>query len=144
MAVTLGWFVLMPLDAVRFRWSKVPAWTFPLGVVLIIATFAGVIWVLSENRFASVQVKLQPERGQRVIDTGPYRFVRHPMYASALGLYVGAPLMLGSWWALAFAPPIMAIYAARAVAEEDLLRGSLPGYDDYARRVRWRLIPAVW
>jgi protein-S-isoprenylcysteine O-methyltransferase Ste14 len=89
-------------------------------------------------------VRIQAERKQRVIDTGPYAFVRHPMYAAALLYLVGMPLLLGSWYGFLLVPVIVAGLAPRAVFEERLLERDLPGYADYMRRVRYRLIPGLW
>ena len=96
------------------------------------------------NRFAAVEVRLQAERGQTVISTGPYAVVHHPMYAYALLLMIGAPLLLGSLWGLVGAPLFMPLLAVRALGEEAMLIDGLPGYRDYAARVRFRLLPGVW
>ncbi len=139
-----GWLVLMGMDARRFHWSDVPVWANVLGGVLVIAGFAATMRVFAENSFAAPVVRIQEERGQRVIDTGPYAIVRHPMYAAALLYIVGMPLLLGSLYGLSFLPLILIGLGPRAVAEERLLARELPGYADYMRRVRWRLIPYVW
>jgi protein-S-isoprenylcysteine O-methyltransferase Ste14 len=100
--------------------------------------------VMRTNTFAAAVVKVQAERKHQVIDTGPYAYVRHPMYAGAIPLIVGTPLLLGSWHALAFSLILIALFALRAVLEEGTLRSELAGYDAYAARVRWRLLPGVW
>jgi protein-S-isoprenylcysteine O-methyltransferase Ste14 len=138
------WLTLIALDARRFAWSDVPFWAQALGAVLIAACMILVCWVFRSNSFAAPQVRIQDERGQRVATGGPYRIVRHPMYAIALLYFLGAPLLLGSWWGLLPVPLFMAGLGARAIGEERLLRQKLQGYDDYARRVRYRLIPGVW
>jgi protein-S-isoprenylcysteine O-methyltransferase Ste14 len=89
-------------------------------------------------------VRVQTERGQRVVDTGPYAVVRHPMYASAVLYLLGMPLLLGSWCGLLVVPLFVAGIARRAVSEERLLERELPGYADYMKRVRRRLVPGVW
>ncbi|MBV9653152.1 MAG: isoprenylcysteine carboxylmethyltransferase family protein [Acetobacteraceae bacterium] len=140
----VAWMALMALDARRFAWSSMPAWLQPAGVLLIAACLS-VAWVTFRfNSFAAPQVRVQADRGQRVITDGPYRVVRHPMYAGAALLFIGAPLLLGSWWGLAVAPLLIAGTAARAVGEERVLRRELAGYDAYAQRVRYRLLPGVW
>jgi protein-S-isoprenylcysteine O-methyltransferase Ste14 len=112
---------------------------------LLIALCIFLVWqVFRANSFAAPQVRMQTERGQRVITEGPYRIVRHPMYAAALFYFLGAPLLLGSWRGLLPVPVFMVALGARAVGEERMLRQALPGYDEYARRVRFRLIPGVW
>jgi protein-S-isoprenylcysteine O-methyltransferase Ste14 len=97
---------------------------------------------IRENTFAAPVVKIQ--EGQRVIETGPYAIVRHPMYASALFLFIGVPLLLGSWLGLAFSALLILAIAWRAVQEERVLRAELRGYEDYTTRVRYRFIPFVW
>jgi protein-S-isoprenylcysteine O-methyltransferase Ste14 len=144
MVVYVAWMGLMALDARRFGWSHVPVWAQALGAVLITTSFLGVGWVFATNSFAAPVIKLQADRGQRVIDTGPYAIVRHPMYAFGLLQFVGGPLMLGSWWGLALVPPAIAALAFRTLGEEKMLRAELAGYDDYARRVRWRYAPGLW
>lgn len=139
-----GWLVIMALDAQRWRTSDVPPWLNVVGGALVIAGFLATVLVFRENSFAAPVVRVQAERGQRVIDTGPYAVVRHPMYAAAVLYLAGMPLLLGSWYGLAIAPLMIAGIAPRAVFEERLLKRDLPGYADYMRRVRYRLIPGVW
>ena len=139
-----AWMVLMALDARRFGHSYIPLWTQGLGAVLIALCMVLVWRVFRCNSFAAPQVRIQAKRGQHVVTDGPYRIVRHPMYAAALFYFLGVPLLLGSWWGLLPVPFFMAGLGARAVGEERMLRQALPGYDDYARRVRFRLIPGVW
>jgi protein-S-isoprenylcysteine O-methyltransferase Ste14 len=138
-----SWLVLMALDA-RFHASETPAWAPPLGAILIALCFTIVWLAFRENSFAAPVVKIQAERGHRVVTSGPYRHVRHPMYAGALLFFLGVPLLLGSWWGLAAAPLMAAVLAVRAVLEERMLIVELEGYADYAARVRYRLVPGVW
>jgi protein-S-isoprenylcysteine O-methyltransferase Ste14 len=137
------WLVFIGLDT-RFDWSHVPLWAEAIGAALIAAAFYGWVGVLRANSFASVTVRLQQERGQTVISTGPYAIVRHPMYAYAVLLLVGMPLLLGSLWGLLGAPLIMSLMAVRASGEEALLMDGLAGYREYAEKVRFRLLPGVW
>ena len=137
-----GWLVFMAFDAARFGWSRAPVWAQGLGGLLTLSTFGLVYFVFRENRFAAPVVKIQA--AQTVISTGPYALVRHPMYASVIPLFLGVPPLLGSWWGLAFTPVWIGALAARALIEEKTLRADLAGYEDYARRVRYRLIPLVW
>ncbi|TIU21041.1 MAG: isoprenylcysteine carboxylmethyltransferase family protein, partial [Mesorhizobium sp.] len=106
------------------------------------------IWIcyltMLENSFAAPVVKIQDERGQRVITTGPYSYVRHPMYAGAILYFAGTALLLGSWWGLASVLVFIVLLAIRTFIEEKALRAGLRGYDDYAAAVRYRLIPLVW
>jgi protein-S-isoprenylcysteine O-methyltransferase Ste14 len=140
----LTWYLVMPLDAVRYRWSQVPLALQLLGVVLTALSFRVFFVTFRENPFLSGVVRIQEERGHKVISTGPYRFVRHPMYAGALLLFFGAPLWLGSWWGVAAGAAFSLLMAARAVFEERTLARELPGYDDYRKKVRYRLVPYLW
>lgn len=134
----------MSLDAARFGWSHVPLWLQALGALAIAFSMYIMFVIMRTNSFAVPVVKIQAERGQRVISDGPYAIVRHPMYSGALLLILGTPLLLGSWWGLALAPALILLFAVRAVMEERTLMAELPGYADYAARVRHRLVPFVW
>jgi protein-S-isoprenylcysteine O-methyltransferase Ste14 len=139
-----GWFAFMALDAVRFRWSTVPSWLQAPGAFgVLVACYIGYL-TLRENTFAALVVKVQEERAQKVITTGPYRYVRHPMYAGMIFYVVGAPLLLGSWWGLLWGCGLLALFAIRVLIEERTLRKGLPGYSEYAAQVRYRLVPGVW
>jgi protein-S-isoprenylcysteine O-methyltransferase Ste14 len=137
-------FIFMGLDARRFGWSHVPVWLEAIGAVLIVISFWGNVAVMRANSFAAVNVRVQPERGQTVASTGPYAVVRHPMYAYVLPLLIGTPLLLGSAWGLLWLLPLLGLLAARIIGEEAVLIEGLPGYRDYAMRVRYRLIPGIW
>jgi protein-S-isoprenylcysteine O-methyltransferase Ste14 len=126
----------------RFGWSRVPAAAVVVGGALVALGFLVVFLVFRENTYASAVIEVGAE--QRVIDTGPYARVRHPMYAGALVLLAGIPLALGSWWGLAALPPFVAVIVSRLSDEEALLARQLPGYAAYRERVRRRLIPFVW
>jgi protein-S-isoprenylcysteine O-methyltransferase Ste14 len=142
--VWTAWLVLMGLDAVRWRASHLPVWAQALGAILIALCMYLAYLTLRVNSFAAPVVKIATERGHHVVDTGPYAYVRHPMYAGAVLFFIGTPLLLGSWYGLAVAPVLTAVIALRAVLEERMLAQELPGYRDYAARVRYRLIPRVW
>ena len=137
-----AWIMFMSWDAARTGFTAVPPWLQAAGALCILVNGAGTWWTFRENTFAAPVVKIQ--EGHKVIDAGPYAFVRHPMYASTLFLFIGVPLLLGSWLGLAFAAIIVLGLAWRAVREENTLRAELPGYDAYAARVRYRLVPFVW
>ena len=139
-----GWFVFMAIDARRFGWSRTPLWAQALGAALIVGAFYGRVTVLRANSFAAATVRLQPERGQSVISTGPYAVVRHPMYAYAVLLMIGAPLLLGSLWGLLGMVAFLPLLAARVRGEEVMLLNGLPGYREYAAKVPFRLLPGVW
>ena len=131
-------------DAGRFHWSAVPNWLVALGYAAALAGIAVVAWAQAVNPFFEPGVRIQSERLQRVIDTGPYRFVRHPGYVSALLLFFGMALALASFWALVPAVLASAVLVVRTAWEDRLLRSELAGYEEYSRRVRWRLLPGVW
>ena len=141
LVVFCGWLVFMALDAQRFGWSHTPWWAQALGAALIISAFYGWVGVLKTNNFASVTLRVQEERGHIVISTGPYAVVRHPMYAYAVLLFVGTPLLLGSLWGLLGVVLFIPLLAARVLAEETMLLDGLPGYREYADKVRFRLLP---
>jgi protein-S-isoprenylcysteine O-methyltransferase Ste14 len=140
----LAWLVWMPLDAVRLQWSRVPAWVQVAGAVALLGSFYLFYLTFRENSYLSPAVRVQAERGQQVVSTGPYRYVRHPMYATAIIFVIGTSLLLGSWYGLFCGVPLIGLIAWRAVLEERTLREELPGYNDYIARVRYRLIPHVW
>jgi protein-S-isoprenylcysteine O-methyltransferase Ste14 len=142
--VWLGWLMLMGLDAARWRTSDMPVWLNIVGGVLVLAGFLATMLVLRENTFAAPVVRVQAERKQRLIDTGPYAYIRHPMYAAAILYLIGMPLLLGSWYGLLVVPLFIVGLAPRAIFEERLLKRELPGYADYMNRVRYRLIPGLW
>ena len=138
------WLGFMAADAKRFQWSHMPGWAHWIGAVLMIASFLGGAVVFRENSFAAPVVKLQRERGQTIVTTGPYAVVRHPMYAVGVLFFIGAPLLLGSFWGLAVIPLMLLLLAIRTVGEEKMLRQEFPEYADYAARVRSRLFPGIW
>ncbi len=139
-----AWLVLMALDAQRWHTSQMPVWLEAAGALLILAGFAATVPVFRANSFAAPVVRVQEERGQYVIDTGPYAVVRHPMYAAALLYLAGVPLLLGSWYGLIGTALIALGVAWRASKEENLLKRDLAGYSAYMTRVRWRLVPYIW
>jgi protein-S-isoprenylcysteine O-methyltransferase Ste14 len=142
--IFLAWLVVMPLDAVRFRWSQVPAWLQVAGALLLLCSFYLFFLIFRENAYLSPAVRVQTDRGQMVVSTGPYRYVRHPMYATAILLLVGTTLLLGSWYGLVLVLLLVVAIAARAVQEERTLRAELSGYDEYMAQVKYHLIPYVW
>lgn len=145
MALWLGQLVVAALDVGRFHWSAtVPLAVQVIALVVMAAAMAVLVWAEAVNRFFSSVIRIQTERGHHVITTGPYRYVRHPGYASSLLLFVGAGLALGSWLAALIGLFLFVAILRRTVEEDRVLREQLEGYADYARRVRYRLIPGVW
>jgi protein-S-isoprenylcysteine O-methyltransferase Ste14 len=133
--------ILPPLDH-RIGLSPVPAYLSFVGNIVIVLSFLFIFWVLKANSFAAANISVADDH--RVIDTGPYAYVRHPMYAGTLWLFIGIPLALGSWLTICLVPFILPILVWRLLDEEKILRRDLPGYSEYASRVRQRLIPYVW
>jgi protein-S-isoprenylcysteine O-methyltransferase Ste14 len=142
--VVIVWVVLMAFDAARYHWSHVPVWVQAIGAVGILLSMYFAYLTFRVNTFAAPVVKIQAERAQTVVATGPYSCVRHPLYAGALFYIFGTPMLLGSWYGLAAAPVLMILLAIRIVMEERTLAAELRGYTEYAARVRYRLIPLVW
>ena len=139
-----GGMGFMAADAARWRWSTAPPSVQWAGCVLLLAAILFMYWTMRTNSFAAPVVKIQKERGQTVITTGPYAVVRHPLYFGALFYVAATSLVLGSWWGLATVPLVALGFALRIRVEEEALCQGLQGYGDYARRVRWRLIPFIW
>jgi protein-S-isoprenylcysteine O-methyltransferase Ste14 len=144
LGASVGFFGLIVIPALDFRygWSIVPLAAVILGDVLFVVGFLLIARVFRENTFTSATVGLAEE--QRVISSGPYAIVRHPMYASALVYLLGTPLALGSYWGLLALVFMLPFLVWRLVDEEHLRVRELPGYADYRRRVRYRLVPFVW
>ena len=140
-AVCIVLVVLPPLD-VRFGWSLMPWQVSIIGDALVAFSFYIFYLVSKVNTYAAANVRV--EEGQKVISTGVYGFVRHPMYFAALFLLIGTPLALGSWWTLLLFPVFIPILVARILNEEKVLVRDLPGYVEYTHNVRYRLIPSVW
>jgi len=138
------WWISMPLDAVRFHWSQMPTWLHVVGAIVVSCSLY--LWYLTfrENPYLSTAVRIQEDRGQTVVSAGPYRYVRHPMYAAGLLFFLGSGFLLGSWIGVLLGLPLVGILARRAVGEERVLQKGLKGYDAYMAQVRWRLIPHVW
>ena len=132
---------LPPLDF-RFGWSRVPWYVSVLGNVLIAVSFYIFFLVSKVNTYAAANVRV--EEGQKVVSTGVYGIVRHPMYSGALFLLVGTPLALGSWWSLLLVPLFLPILYFRIANEEKVLKRDLRGYDEYTHEVRYRLIPGIF
>jgi protein-S-isoprenylcysteine O-methyltransferase Ste14 len=141
----IAWMTIMPLDARRFRWSPpFSPWLEAAGGVLLLAASFFLFRAFHDNTFLSPLVRIQSEREQRVVSTGVYAIVRHPMYLGALLMFVGVPLLLGSTWGLLAGAAMTLLLVARILGEERMLVRDLAGYDEYRRKVRYRLVPFVW
>lgn len=139
--ILLLFFLVAGLDH-AFGWSRMPVFLTPLGNLMIAVGFLAVMVVLRQNAFASAIIEVTD--GQTVISTGPYAVVRHPMYAGALAIFLGAPLALGTWWGLLIMMPVLAGLVARLLDEETYLVRNLPGFEAYRHDVRYRLVPGLW
>ena len=135
-------FIVLPILDYRYSLSRVPAWISLVGNAIIIFSFLALFWVIKTNSWAASNIRVEAD--QKVIDTGPYAHVRHPMYAGALWLFVGIPLALGSWWSVALLIPFFPVLLWRLLDEEKILVRDLPGYTEYIHKVKYRLIPHVW
>ena len=139
--VCFGSLLIPGLDY-RFGWSRVPLWLTILSQLFVLVGYLMTLWVMKENSFASRTI--QVEEGQKVISTGPYRLVRHPMYFGAVLMLLFAPFALGSWWALPGFYGVIPLIVLRLLNEEKMLRRDLPGYSDYCLQTRSRLVPLLW
>jgi protein-S-isoprenylcysteine O-methyltransferase Ste14 len=139
-------WVIAGLDRGRFHWSDgVPTGLRAAGLIAVAAGYGLALWAMKVNRFFSSVVRIQDDRGQHVIDTGPYRFVRHPGYLAGIIIVVASGIGLGSWVATAvLVIGSLPFLLYRAITEDRVLQDRLPGYRDYASRVRWRLFPGLW
>jgi protein-S-isoprenylcysteine O-methyltransferase Ste14 len=136
--------VLPGLDAVRFGWSNVPLAFEVLGFLGYVPATAFALWAMKENAFLSDVVRIQKDRGHSVCTTGPYRYVRHPMYTGVIAFFLCFPLSLGSLFSYIPVTLIVVLFVVRTALEDKTLKAELPGYAEYAKKVRFRLIPGVW
>lgn len=133
------------MDVGRVHWSdSVPTMLRASGFALLAACFALLVWATRSNPFFSSVVRIQTERGHRVVSSGPYRWVRHPGYAAVIGIALASGLALGSWASLLPAGLVVPLMLWRIRNEEAVLLGELAGYAEYARSVRYRLLPGAW
>ena len=143
--VFMLWIVIMPLDAKRFGWSPgFPLWAKIVGGLLLALSSLLFFRSFADNSFVSPLVRVQAERGQTVVSTGVYGFVRHPMYLGGILLFFGAPMLLGSLYGILIGALVFLLLAARIIGEERMLVKELEGYTDYRKKVKYRLIPFVW
>lgn len=141
----LGQWCVAGLDVGRYHWSdSIPVAVQITGLLAVALGMAGWGWAMISNRFFSSEVRIQTERGHHVESGGPYRFVRHPGYASGLLLFAASPLALGSLWAIVPTFGALAMFIRRTALEDRMLRTELPGYAQYAERVRFRILSGVW
>lgn len=136
--------VVAGLDAGRYAWTTVPLVWKAIGFLMLIPAMILPYWAMAVNPFLATTVRIQEERGQRVIKSGPYRYVRHPMYVGAILLALGSPLFLGAWWALVPGGLAALALVVRTALEDRTLMTELPGYMEFSEETRYRLLPGVW
>lgn len=141
----VGQLVVAGLDVGRFHWSDAfSIYEHLMGAILLVSGLYLSMSAARTNRFFSPVVRIQEERGHHLVDTGPYRQIRHPGYAGTIQGALGASLFIGSWWSLALLLPCMMLIIRRLLNEEAFLTEKLPGYAEYRSRTRYRLIPGIW
>jgi protein-S-isoprenylcysteine O-methyltransferase Ste14 len=142
--VPLAHWITAGLDH-RFHWTdSVPFWLQAAAFAVVMLGYALFFWGMRVNRFFSSVPRIQSERGHHVITSGPYRFVRHPGYIAAVAMVLASGLALGSWFSALVFTPALAMLLYRTLKEDAQLKNELPGYRDYAERVRWRWMPGIW
>ncbi len=143
--LAVAWLILMPLDARRFVWSpSFPVWVKVAGGVALLPALYFIYRSTVENTFMSTRVRIQSERKQQVISSGVYGLVRHPLYLGCVLLLLGAPLLLGSLYGMGISLIGVVTLVVRIIGEEKMLLAGLVGYEEYRKKVRYRLIPYVW
>ncbi len=141
---TVTMLVASGLDAVRWQWTSMADWLLYVGIALHVLGMLPVLGTLLTNPHLETTVRIQTDRGHRVISSGPYRYVRHPMYVGMILLYLGWPLVLGSWVAAVAGGVVIILLIVRTALEDRTLRAELPGYSTFCDRTRFRLVPGVW
>lgn len=143
--LALLWLIIQPLDPKRFAWSPpFPLWLKVLGGLTLLPAIYLIERTTMENTFLSARIRIQGERKHQVISTGVYGFVRHPLYLGCLMMMLGAPLLLGSVWGIVITLIGSVALIGRILGEEKMLASELEGYEDYMRKVKYRLIPFIW
>ncbi len=140
----LATLILAGLDVGRPQRSQMPVALQVIGLVGILSASSLIFWTILTNTYLDRMVRIQEDRGHQVVTGGPYRYVRHPMYAGIVLLFPCMALFLGSWWAMVTTLLIAALMVLRTALEDRTLRAELPGYAEYTQRTRYRLLPSVW
>jgi len=137
--------ILAALDLGRFHWSAgFPMWLIALGTIVLLCGYGIVIWAVRYNEYMSARIRIQGDRGQQVIDTGPYAIIRHPNYAGGFLVSLASGFVFGSWVSIPSMLLHMALFMYRTLQEEKVLLVELDGYREYTSRVRWRFLPNIW
>jgi protein-S-isoprenylcysteine O-methyltransferase Ste14 len=145
MALFLAHLVVAGMDGGRYHWAPEVPQPLQLGALGVLTVGLTIdVWAMRTNRFFSSVVRIQAERGHTLVTGGPYRWVRHPAYVATLGVILASGIALGSWAAVVVALPFVPFLLYRTVTEDAFLKKNLPGYEEYASRVRHRLLPGVW
>ena len=137
-------FPIIAFDAVRFQWSQVPLFLKALGFLGMIPFLVLTFLVMKENTYAAKIVRIQKDRGHKVVTTGPYSIVRHPMYVGAILLFICLPLALGSFYAIIPGTLVSILFIIRTYLEDKTLQKELKGYKEYTKKVKYRLLPGIW
>jgi protein-S-isoprenylcysteine O-methyltransferase Ste14 len=137
--------ILAALDLGRFHWSAgFPIWLIVLGTIVMLCGYGLVIWALVHNEYMSARIRIQGDRGQHVVDTGPYAIIRHPNYAGGFLVSLSSGFVFGSWVSMPSMLLHVALIMYRTLQEEKVLIAELEGYGEYANRVHWRFLPKIW
>ncbi len=142
--LTLGNLVVMGFDAVRFQWSFMPFWLTFVGIFIFVSVIPLALWAMAVNKLFEWTVRIQDDRNQYVCTSGPYKIMRHPGYAGLIISILAYPFILGSWWGFVLSGISTTIIVIRTALEDRTLQNEMPGYREYARQVKYRLIPLVW
>ncbi len=141
---TFGNLVIMGFDAVRFHWSAMPFWLTYVGIFMFVFIAPIATWAMAVNKFFEWTVRIQNDRQQYVCTSGPYGIIRHPGYIGLIMSLLAYPFILGSWWGFLPNGILTVIIIIRTALEDGTLQKELPGYRDYAQKVKYRLIPLIW
>jgi len=142
--LTFGNLVVMGLDAGRFQMSSMPIWLTFLGVFMFVTVTPLTLWAMAVNRFFEWTARIQDDKHQYVCTSGPYKIVRHPGYTGLMVSLLAYPLVLGSWWGFVLSGTLAMMIVIRTGQEDRMLQKELPGYTEYSKRVKYRLIPIIW
>lgn len=139
------WFVIMPLDAERFKWTvNFPLWLEVIGIIALIVSAYFMLYSYIDNPYLSPLVRIQKDRGQKVVSNGVYGIIRHPMYLGGILLFIGTPMLLGSVYGIIIGVIVVPLLCGRILGEEKALSEELEGYTEYKNKVNYRLIPHIW